>query len=269
MPNLPPSRWKSKYRRRRSTLGDEIGTVLHPSSHVQTVLGTITGDDVAAKICWGAQHVKLGELVGGVEFEDQPVHPPNSAHERRMAALTMMILECVSSRGRAWTSDLFRGRNRRFLPDGSTEYCPGKSAGGLAARLKVDGVAVSPRQVDRYLQVLKALGVFEIYQGPKTCAEKFKGLEYAYAVFRWLGEVPRAVATRLQRIWGTEKRIPTPNPPIAPPPPVTPSIAAAELAAKLLDAASQAPRPGEQPEATRERGNAAATARFLALLKPG
>lgn len=264
MAKLPHYLLRSKKRRDRAVLGEEIATILGPTSHVQTVLATVTGDDMAAKICRGCQHIRMGELVGGVSFEDEPVHDPDSSHERRMAALVLMVLEQVSRHGRAWTEALFRGRNRRFLEDGTTEYCPGKSAGGLAARL-----GVSPRQVDRYLQVLKALGVFAVHQGPKTAPERFKGREYAYAVFRWLADVPRAVATRLARAWGREKPRPQPNPPAAPQTRGELTASAAEQAAKFLDQASREAPAVPSAEAPRERGSEAAAARFLALLKPG
>jgi hypothetical protein len=264
MAKLPHYLLRSKKRRERAVLGEEISTILNPTSHVQTVLATVTGEEMAAKICHGFQRVKLSDLVGGVTIEDEPVHDEGSSHERRGAALVLMVLEQVSKHGRAWTDALFRGRNRRFLPDGTTEYCPGKSAGGLAARL-----GVCPRQVDRYLQVLKALGVFAVHQGPKTSPERFKGREYAYAVFRWLADVPRAVSQRLARVWGAEKPRPQPNPPAAPQTRGELSASAAELAAKLLDQESRDAAPAAPAETTRERGSEAATARFLALFKPG
>jgi hypothetical protein len=195
---LPRPAPKAKKRKRRfSPLGDEISSVLSPTSDVEVVAATVLGEERTAKLVNLIRRVKLGELVGGVRPEPNPVHGPNTPWERRIVALLLMVLEHVSPKGRAWTKRLFRGRQRIETDDGTTVYVPGHSAGGLAARLKV-----SPREVDRYLQVLKHSGLLSVWQGPQDAPESFRGFKYAYAVFQWAGEVPLAIKQRLARRWG-------------------------------------------------------------------
>lgn len=239
-------------------LSDEIGTILNPTSDTQLVLATVVGEEIARKVCEGFRRVRLRDLVGGVELEPEAIHEPNSPQERRAAALVCMILEKVSQWGRAWTDELFRGLNRRPLPDGSTEYVPGKQAGGLAARLKV-----CPRQVDRYLQVLKHLGVLHIWQGPKDAPPAFKGREYAYAVFQWAGAVPHAVAARLARFWGKPKaKGPLEHVP-AEREREKPTQSALELAEQLMRKAGTERAPGQPTDRAPAPGQAKDAAAFF------
>lgn len=195
MTTLPRTN-KAAKKRPRSAFGDEIATVLNPTSDVETVLGSVIGTDRARKAVDCIRRVKLRELTQGVKWEAEPVHEANTPQERRACALLLMVLSWVTPTGRAWTSKLFRGHNKRLTDDGALEHMPAKSAGGLAARL-----GISPREIDRYLQVWKAAGILQVWQGPNDAPKRFRGAEYAYAVFQWVGEVPRAVSERLANWW--------------------------------------------------------------------
>lgn len=248
-------------KKRPSPLGDEIATVLHPTSDVQTVIATVVGDERAAKWVDAIRRVRMRGLVGGVKWEDEQLHEPNSPQERRFCAMLLMILCEVSPQGRAWTSRLFRGRQKQETDDGRKVYVPAKSAGGMAARL-----GCSPREIDRYLQVAKAAGIVEVWQGPSDAPKRFRGAEYAYAVFRWLGEIPRAVQQRLARWWG-RWRPPAEKLPAMPEAPEAPRVARPESAARFEAFALTDQEPQKAPERTQvEHRPPTLLARFQALI---
>lgn len=144
-----------------------------------------------------------------VRFESGPIHKANTQHERRFIALLLMVLaECRKGPldVRAWTRWLWRGRRdrqyisaegeikRRYVPAVGADGKSGRQ-GGLAARL-----GVSVKEVDRYLDVAIAAGFLNVWQRKRKdeVPAKFKGKEYPYAIFRWLGTIPAHCLRRLR-----------------------------------------------------------------------
>lgn len=138
------------------------------------------------------------------EFASEPIHAPNGMAERRMFALLLMVLEQYTGRGddprRIWTKKLWRGRTERaeITPDGEVKrrYVPVGKQGGLAARL-----GVCRREVDRYLRVLRAAGILQVWQKKKhveKLPKELRGKKYAYAAFRWLVDLPQQVMDRVR-----------------------------------------------------------------------
>lgn len=202
MTKLPRPPKRAKKRRNRGALGDEIGSILNPSSDVATILETVLGADKTRDALRAIRRSRLHLLSrDGVVFERSDVQPPNTWKERRMSALLLDILQRASASGRAWTSKLFRGHSKRLNGDGELEHMPARSAGGQAARL-----GVSPREIERYLEVFKAAGILDVWQGPSDAPRAFRGEAYAYAVYQWIGPVPNAVAVRLAQWWGRSGR---------------------------------------------------------------
>lgn len=183
---------------KRSPLGREIGACLDGRRDVREVLGSVIGEDRARVLSDAVRRVRLRSVGDSARFEPTKIHPVNTPQERRCAALLLIVLSHVSSRGRAWTSELYRGRRTRIDEHGEVKHCPSVSAGGLAARL-----GCSVREIERYLLVLFAAGLLDVWQGPKDSPERYRGSSgYAYAVYQWIGEVPREVARRLRSWWG-------------------------------------------------------------------
>lgn len=255
------TRAKSGAKKARSPLGDEIATVLNPTSDVRTVIATVIGDERADAWVKAIRSVRMRELVGGTKFQLEPVHEPNTSQERRFCAMLLMILGEISPHGRAWTSRLFRGHNKRLTDDGTMEYVPGKSAGGMSARL-----GCCPREIDRYLQIAKAAGIVEVWQGPSDAPKRFRGTEYAYAVFRWVGEIPRAVAQKLAKWWGRFTPPPKPRDG-APAPTEAPRVANPEAAARFLAFETARAPEAPTPSAEERKPLPSSVERFLRLVR--
>jgi hypothetical protein len=182
-------------------------------------LSELVGAETAQRWSDVIRKVTVGDVAPDskhVTFSDEYLHPANTHTERRWFALLLVIQGHVSIRRlsdlRAWTSDLWRGRQhtffvtddgefkRRYNPNGRADGKGhhGGHQGGLAARL---GVCV--RTVDRYLAIAKAAKLIDVEQvkskkALEKLAARLKGKSgHAYAWFRWLGELPRGVLARL------------------------------------------------------------------------
>lgn len=221
-----------------SVFGREVSELLQLARPLDCVayLSELQGADVAQRWSDAIRSVTVRDVApdsGPVTFEGNAQHPANTPHERRFMALMLLIQGSCSTRRlkdlRAGGKGLWRGRQHRFrvTDDGewAREYVQNGTAtgkghhgghqGGLAARL---GVCV--RTVDRYLAIAKAAGLLQVWQvkarkAVEALPKHLKGKQYAYAMFRWLGDLPGRVLERLSgRI-----RVPAEVPALETPPP--------------------------------------------------
>lgn len=204
----------------RTVFGREVSTLLSLEKPLDCVayLSELVGPDVAQRWSDAIRRVTIGEVAPEsqhVRFAAEPLHPANTDTERRWFALLLLIQGNISIRRasdlRAWTRDLWRGRQHTFEVTDDGEWRRkynqngrrtgkghhGGHQGGLAARL---GVCV--RTVDRYLAVAKAAKLLDVRQVKgekvKQLADHLKSKAgHAYAWFRWLGELPAGVMARL------------------------------------------------------------------------
>lgn len=246
--------------RRQINFDDLIGQLLSERALIEPIrlLKGAVGESVDAWVK-AIRHVRVREtddVRTPVVFEREPVHAPNSAHERGFCALMLIVQrECIRARNlRSCSKRLWRGKRERFVVDDEGDFkrvyvravgADGKSGhqGGLAARL-----GRSVKTVDRYLRIAKAAGFLNTWQvrGKKALEklpQSMKGKKFAYAVFQWLGPVARAVVDRVR---GSDRAAEVETPRVelatAPTPPVN-AVAARLLA--LVD--SDLARPSRPP----------------------
>lgn len=181
---------------------------------------------------------------GPVTVHPQPQHDAQEACVRIVCALVLKVWERTGLKSRrACSSALFRGHTHRIDEDGQRVYVPSNpenrwAAGGLSAQLHR-----SPRTLDRYVAVLEALGVWDVWQPPAADVTKdMRGATYAYAIYSWRVEMPEAIARQLVAWWGSK---------------------AAKAAAQQRDAGAPAPGP-----ARRTPGADATAQRLLERFRP-
>lgn len=185
------------------------------------VAGLVRGelDTRRVMVEWGGE--RFGELVdtlcrvrwadvapesGPVTVHPEPQHDAQDACVRLVCALLLKVWERTGLKSRrACSSALFRGHTHRITDDGERVYVPSNegnqwAAGGLSAQLHR-----SPRTLDRFVAVLEALGVWDVWQPPAwDVTRDMRGPEFAYAVYSWRVDMPEAIARQLVAWWGTK-----------------------------------------------------------------
>lgn len=189
---------------RRGALRREIGRVLRGRSDPEQTAIEVLGPELGARVTSWFRRARIRDASReGIEWVD--VERDNRDPVVRTGlALVLIVAERMSTKyGRATGKALYRGRRHRETDDGLTEYVPAASAGGMAARLDL-----SPREIERYLAVVSACGLWSIHQRPPTEAETQKGQQWGYAVYQWVGSLPRQLMQRLRAYYGGSKAPP-------------------------------------------------------------
>lgn len=186
----------------RTPLGRYIAAFLdqrHDNEHQARELFGERAAELLAKL----QRVKIRSFQGSAPKYGAELHDANAPHVGRFLAYVALVLEqCGPQTRKACTRRLFQGRTRRW--DRETQrvvYVPAREAGGLAARL-----GVSPRQIQLYGRVARFLGLWSSHQVKASAAVEalprdMRGKRWSYSIFRWLGELPRAVMSAFVE-WG-------------------------------------------------------------------
>ena len=198
---------------KRTPLGRFRRLVRDESESVEAVASRVWGASVGKRVldaCTRAVNLDVSSR-RPVAFAAQPVRDTSARSVRRMVDLALVICERMlpdrgdTMRGVAHSRGLYLGHAWR-TPKGVPRR---KGQWGVSAK-----VGVSPRQLDRYLEVLRAAGLVTRHQPPKDEAPnvlrgRISG--HAYAVFRLLCDVPRELKVLLGGRWVKGSRAPKPE----------------------------------------------------------
>jgi len=168
----------------RDALGDRLASrVLHVVSRVCRIEGE--GAGVQTKKGVKRKHQRSAK----VRFAPGPVRTVDSRAVRRIVALVLMVLEQMSyDRKRVISRRLWIGCGEK------------RQSVSLAGRL-----GVSPREVERYIVILRQGGILEQWQIPASELQDrapqlvSRRTGYVYACWELVGEMPRELIERFRR----------------------------------------------------------------------
>jgi hypothetical protein len=193
---------------RRRTFDQEIARLVDLTRPCD-VLRELRGlDGIATRWVDAIRRVAMRDVTEfEVMFQSGHVQGANDDMVRVFCAYMLAIAaECLPLHGgkhwRSFSRYLYRGKQHRWVVDENgefdREYVPARSQGGLAGRL-----GVSVRTLDLYNRIARAAGFFTTRQikGKESVAKlpkHLRGVDYSFAVYEWLMEVPRAIADRVR-----------------------------------------------------------------------
>lgn len=187
----------------RSPLGAFIAAFLDPEQANRPRAIELFGEERADKLLRLLSRARIRE--GGKLGSDY--HDDDADHVGRVLAYLCMVLEHANpDSGRACTRKLYQGRTRRWDSEQKrVVYVPGEQAGGLAARL-----GVCPRTIQEYGALLHDHSILQRWQirtqdEVNKLPRIMRGKRFSYALFRWVGDVPREVRRAIREWWGARE----------------------------------------------------------------
>lgn len=198
------SEYSQTRKKPRSPLGVFIAGFLAPEKDNRVNAVELLGQERADQVFRALKRLKIRELKPGKGGPLGPeVHDENDPHVGRfLAYLTIQLEQMSPENGRACGRALWQGRTRVWDKEQQRpRYVPAAQAGGVAARL-----GLSPREVQRFAALAEYLGLVERWQvkSPQAVEQlpkRMRGKRWSYGIYRWVGELPRGVVSRIQAWW--------------------------------------------------------------------